>query len=111
MIAMCSPRLMNLTSHLQWWSSCKVIWVNRMAVSLNPFEQRLVNFPNLKSNLLFKRFVLEKKSVLIRYLKSRAFLCPKNLVELVLFKVKRTLGSDANILIVSTNITPFLCFI
>ena len=82
-----------------------------MAVSLNPFEQRLVNFPNLKSNLLFKRFVLEKKSVLLRYLKSRAFLCPKNLVELALFKVKRTLGSDANILIVSTNITPFLCFI
>ena len=77
MIAMCSPRLMNLTSHLQWWSSCKVIWVNRMAVSLNPFEQRLVNFPNFKLHLLFKRFVLEKRKRAYTLLEIEDFLVSK----------------------------------
>lgn len=80
-----------------------------MAVSLNPFEQRLVNFPNLKLHLLFKRFVLEKRKRAYTLLEIEGFLVSN--VELALFKVKRTLDSDANILIVSTNITPFLCFI
>lgn len=48
-----------------------------MAVSLNPFEQRLVNFPNFKLHLLFKRFVLEKRKRAYTLLEIEDFLVSK----------------------------------